>query len=326
MTSANSPTPYRDDLFGPQFATCLFVAEPVHNLVHRMVLEPRGASFHGHRDSGETGREFLASSDNWFRPTMLKTGPDGALWIADMYRAVIEHPEWIPDDWEKRLDLRAGSEQGRIYRVYPLGKKPRPIPRLDKLDPVQLAAALASASGWQRDTAQRLLLHGRDPAAIAPLRALAMATKHSKTRVQAIWTLAGLAGLDEPTLLAGLEDPDPRVREAVIPAASRLTPHSRLVADAVIRQTEDADAHVRFQAALALGDDDDRAAGLALARLARRDGNDPWMRAAILSSACPHVDTLLLAVCRDSAGGQGTTAPPAAQPMWSSSWIASTFT
>ena len=139
-----------------------------------------------------------------------------------------------------------------------------------------------------------------------------MATKHSKTRVQAIWTLAGLAGLDEPTLLAGLEDPDPRVREAVIPAASRLTPHSRLVADAVIRQTEDADAHVRFQAALALGDDDDRAAGLALARLARRDGNDPWMRAAILSSACPHVDTLLLAVCRDSAGGQGTTAPPAA--------------
>ena len=80
-----------------------------------------------------------------------------------MYRAVIEHPEWIPDDWEKRLDLRAGSEQGRIYRVYPVDKKPRTIPRLDKLDTNGLVAALESPSGWQRDTAQRLLLHGRDP-------------------------------------------------------------------------------------------------------------------------------------------------------------------
>ena len=90
---------------------------------------------------------------------MMKTGPDGALWIADMYRAVIEHPEWIPDDWEKRLDLRAGSEQGRIYRVYPVDKTPRPIPRLDQLDEPGLAAALDSPSGWQRDTAHRLLLH-----------------------------------------------------------------------------------------------------------------------------------------------------------------------
>ena len=140
-----------------------FVSEPVHNLVHRMVLEPEGVSFRGHRGPNDANREFLASSDNWFRPTMLKTGPDGALWIADMYRAVIEHPEWIPDDWEKRLDLRAGSEQGRIYRVYPVDKKPRPIPRLDKLDTSQLVAALESPSGWQRDTAQRLLLHRRDP-------------------------------------------------------------------------------------------------------------------------------------------------------------------
>ena len=75
-------------------------------------------------------------------------------------------------------------------------------------------AALESPSGWQRDTAQRLLLHRRDPAAIAPLRALVQSTKRPKTRVQAIWTLANLRGLDEPSLLAGLEDPDPRVREA----------------------------------------------------------------------------------------------------------------
>ena len=162
VTSANSPTPYRDDLFGPEFATSLFVSEPVHNLVHRMVLEPEGVSFRGHRGPNDANREFLASSDNWFRPTMLKTGPDGALWIADMYRAVIEHPEWIPDDWEKRLDLRAGSDQGRIYRVYPVDKKPRPIPRLDKLDH-------GPARGRARQP-QRLAARHGPAAALAPPR------------------------------------------------------------------------------------------------------------------------------------------------------------
>jgi hypothetical protein len=203
VTSANSPTPYRDELFGPWYANSLFVSEPVHNLVHRMNLVPEGVTFRGRRGPNEGVREFLASSDNWFRPTMLKTGPDGALWIADMYRYVIEHPEWIPDDWEKRLDLRAGSEQGRIYRVYPVDKKPRLIPRLDQLDTAGLVAALDSPSGWQRDTAQRLLLHRRDFAAIELLRDLVQKTARPKTRVQAIWTLADLAGLDERSALAG---------------------------------------------------------------------------------------------------------------------------
>jgi len=129
VTSANSPTPYRDELFGPRFAHSLFASEPVHNLVHRMVLTPDGASLKGMRAPGEESREFLASSDNWFRPTQLRTGPDGVLWIADMYRAVIEHPEWIPPETQKKIDLRAGSEEGRIYRVYPVDRRPRPIPR-----------------------------------------------------------------------------------------------------------------------------------------------------------------------------------------------------
>jgi putative heme-binding domain-containing protein len=225
-----------------------------------------------------------------------------------MYRAVIEHPEWIPDDWEKRLDLRAGSEQGRIYRVYPAHQKPRPIPRLDKLDTAQLVAALDSPSGWQRDTAQRLLAHRRDPGAVAPLRALALATKRPKARAQAIWTLVEIHGLDEPSLLAGLDDPDPRVRAAVVPAFSSMGP-SKMIADTLIRLADDPDAHVRFQVALALGNIDDWRGGEALAKLVKRDGNDSWMRAAVLSSARRHVDTLLLALCRDNAGGLGSSAP-----------------
>jgi putative membrane-bound dehydrogenase-like protein len=296
VTSANSATPYRDDLFGPWFASSLFVSEPVHNLVHRIVLEPDGASFRGHRGPNELDREFLASSDNWFRPTMLKTGPDGALWVADMYRFVIEHPEWIPDDWEKRLDLRAGSEQGRIYRVYPIGEKPRAIPRLDKLGTPWLVAALDSPSGWQRDTVQRLLLHRGGAPPAGALRKLALQSKRPQTRAQAIWTLADLNALDELTMSKALEDPDSRVRECVIGAARSLAPQSRAVLDSIIRLADDSDARVRFQVALALGDWSSETAGAALAHLMQRDGQGAWMRAAIMTSAAPYSDVLMLAL------------------------------
>jgi putative membrane-bound dehydrogenase-like protein len=293
VTSANSPTPYRDDLFGPSFARSLFVSEPVHNLVHRIVLEPRGASFRGRRGPEESRREFLASSDNWFRPTMLKTGPDGALWIADMYRFVIEHPEWIPDDWERRLDLRAGSQEGRIYRVYPRDAKLRVIPRLDKLDTAGLVAALDSPGGWQRDTAQRLLLERRDPSSIPLLRRLAVDTQRPKTRVQAIWTLADLKGLDETSALAGLADSHPEVRESTIAAAAPLLAANERLASGAFRLADDSDARVRFQVAIALGDVPGASAGAALAGIAARDGGDPWMRGAVLTSAVPHVPVLL---------------------------------
>src|SRR6185312_15323642 len=132
FTSANSVTVYRDDLLGPLFEGNSFVSEPVGNLVHREVLRREGVVYHSSRAPDEQKSEFLASFDGWFRPTMLRVGPDGALWVCDMYRMVIEHPEWIPKDWQEKLDLRAGHDRGRIYRVYPADKKPRAIPRLDK--------------------------------------------------------------------------------------------------------------------------------------------------------------------------------------------------
>lgn len=302
VTSANSPTPYRDDLFGPHFAKSLFVSEPVHNLVHRMQLEPDGATYRGVRAPGEADREFLASADNWCRPTQLKTGPDGALWVADMYRAVIEHPEWIPADIQKQLDLRAGSEEGRIYRVYPVHLKPRPIPRLDQLDTMGMVAALDSANGWQRDTVQRLLMHKNDPASIEPLRTLARTTTHPKTRVQAVWLLSILGGLDEATALAALGDAHPQVRRNVLKAAEgMLKDHPRL-ADAALKLVDDPDPHVRQQLALSLGNWTDPRAGHALARLVRRDPHDRWIRAGVLSSALPHVGVLLVELFR--AGGE----------------------
>ena len=253
VTSANSPAPYRDDLFGPQFATSMFVSEPVHNLVHRMVLEPDGATYRGVRAAGDAETEFLASTDNWFRSTGLRTGPDGALWVVDMYRAVIEHPEWIPADIQKKLDLRAGSEEGRIYRVFPVHRRPRPILHLDRLSTAALVAALQSPNGWQRDTAQRLLMHKNDPAAIGLLRALARATARPKMRVQAVWLLAILGGLDEATARTALADAHPQVRRNVLKAAEGMLRDSPRLAEAALKMVDDPDPHVRLQLALSLG-------------------------------------------------------------------------
>jgi putative membrane-bound dehydrogenase-like protein len=307
VTSANSPTPYRDEVFGPAFATSLFVSEPVHNLVHQIVLEPVGATYRGRRGGDEARREFLASSDNWFRPTMLKTGPDGALYVADMYRAVIEHPEWIPDDWEAKLDLRAGSEQGRIYRVYPAVKTPRPIPRLDRLDTAGLVGALESPSGWQRDTAQRLLLHKGDKGAAEPLRNLAAGSRRPKTRLQALWTLVNLNALTVEDVAAALRDEHPQVRRGAIEVGRRLLRSGApALVEALLPVADDPDPQVRLTLALALGDTDDPRAGRKLARLVRRDPADSWMRAAVLSSATPHVGTLLAALFTE-AGGEAPT-------------------
>lgn len=293
-TSTNSPTPYRDELFGPHYSSSLFVSEPVHNLVHRMILEPDGSTWRGVRGPDEANREFLASSDNWCRPTQLKTGPDGALWVVDMYRAVIEHPEWIPPETQKVIDLRAGSDMGRIHRVFPVDKRPRPIRRLDGLDTKGLVAALESPNGWQRDTAQRLLMHANDPEAVEPLKALIAATGAEKTKVQAIWTLSLFDGIDDETALACLNDPRVRVQTAVVQATRGKLDEMPRTKAAILTLDHSASSHLRLQKALAMGDSNDPEAGRALAKIAAEAPEDRWLRAAVFSSATPHVDTLLV--------------------------------
>src|SRR5262249_40442085 len=133
---------YRDTLLREEYFGNGFVCEPVHNLVDRMVLQPNGLTFSGVRAKDEQQTEFLSSRDNWFRPVQMRTGPDGAIWIVDMYRFVIEHPRWIPPDRLAKLDPRAGDDKGRIYRVYPKEKKLRAIRDLTQSSSAKLAAAL----------------------------------------------------------------------------------------------------------------------------------------------------------------------------------------
>jgi len=318
VTSACSPMPYRDDLFGPAFATSIFVCEPVHNLVHREVLEPDGITFSSHRSGDEETSEFLTSTDNWFRPVMAKTGPDGALYISDMHRFVIEHPEWIPEDVKQHLDLRAGHDKGRIYRVYPEGKQLRQIPNLNGLDNDGLVASIDSPNGWQRDTVQRLLIERGDKAAKVPLIALFEKSQRPKTRVQILGVLEGLGGTSPEFLLKALRDPHPAVREQAIRAcepclrnetmdgkSERTHTQSENAVSSALLETlltlvEDPSIRVRYQLAFSLGECSDPRAAMALVKLATRDAAQPYIETAVLSSAPRHIAGMLIAALDSS--------------------------
>jgi putative membrane-bound dehydrogenase-like protein len=287
VTSGNSATPYRDELFGPEFASTVFASEPVHNVVHREMLSPDGASFTSKRADDEQDREFLASLDVWFRPVMTKTGPDGALYIADFHRFALEHPEWIAPETQSRIDLRAGAETGRIYRVLPTGAKLRPVPNLAKLDNAALAAALDSPNAWQRDTTQRVLME-RDAKDTAPIvRKLATSATNPKVRVQALATLGTLKITDAATIRTALRDTHPQVRVQALRASEALATTDPALLPSLLACADDPEFVVRRQLALTLGEWRDERAQAALQKLADREGEIAQMRLAILSSLTP---------------------------------------
>jgi putative membrane-bound dehydrogenase-like protein len=290
LTSACSAIIYRDDLFGPEFYGNSFVSEPVHNLIHREIVKPKGVTFTSRRADDEKESEFLASTDNWFRPATIAVGPDGALWIADMYRYVIEHPEWIPQDWQKKLDLRAGHDKGRIYRVYPKDKKPRGIVRMDTLKTRELAAALESPSGWVRDTAHTLLLERRSAENTADLTVLvADRAKPALARVHGMYALQQLDGTIFWSLApALLDDMHAEVRRHAAALCDRAamrdaelarTTSGRII-DALRKGIGDSSPVVRMQIAYTLGD---VSVGKELGKLVLDNAEDRYIAAAALS-------------------------------------------
>ncbi|HEX8916693.1 MAG TPA: PVC-type heme-binding CxxCH protein [Humisphaera sp.] len=308
FTSACSPTFYRDDLFGEAFAGSVFISEPVHNLVSRVVTKPQGVTFRGARAPDERDREFLASTDNWFRPTMTRVGPDGALYVADMYRLVIEHPQWIPKEWQAKLDLRAGHDMGRIYRIAPVGSPRRAVPKLSEMTGEQLAAAMDSPSGWQRDTAQQLIVERQDKLAVAGLSKLARAAKSPSVRAQALCTLDGLSAIPPELLAAALKDEHAGVRQQAVRLAESTINHHRAVAAGVAAAATDADPFVRLQAAYTLGAWRAPTAGEALAAVLLGSEDDPLVRAAAASSlSADNLEATLKALGKR---GDGKAPPP----------------
>jgi putative membrane-bound dehydrogenase-like protein len=279
FTGATGVTVYRGDAFPPAYRGNVFVGEVANNLVYRARLEPKGLTWSAVR--AEKGREFLASRDVWFRPVQLANGPDGCLYVVDMYRELIEGAAFLPPQLLKFVDLAGGIDRGRIWRIVPdKFARPKP-PQLGKATTAELVALLESPNGWTRDTAARLLYQRQDKSAIRPLRDMFHSGDSPLARMHA---LSALHGLGQSHASQALGDSDARVREHAL----RLLEGSTLL-PRFERLVSDPSARVRYQLAFTLGgledEHDPTLPTKLLAELARRDGDNPAMRFAILCSA-----------------------------------------
>ncbi len=276
----------------------VFISEPVHNLVHHEVMTADGVTFTSRRPDDEQQSEFLASRDNWFRPTQIKTGPDGALYIADMYRQVIEHPQYIPPALQEKLDLRAGHDKGRIYRVVrsdvPHSKTPRghedeepltwPLNRATK---IQLYYALRSPNGTVRDLAHRILYWQSVDAqkAVPGIQELALEETIPIARLHAFSILDGMRGVTWRELLSALRDPYPAMRRRGLQAIENFDGD---LPDPLINQLStmgrDPDPFVQMQFAYTLGHPKFASLGHELGKLLYRERDDKYLVAAAMSS------------------------------------------
>jgi putative membrane-bound dehydrogenase-like protein len=301
FTGATGVTVYRGHAFPPEFRGNAFVGEVANNLVYRAKLEPKGLGWSAVR--AETGREFLASKDVWFRPVQFANAPDGALYVVDMYRELIEGAAFLPPQLLKLVDVAGGINRGRIYRIVPDGfGQPKP-PQLAKATTAELVALLEHPNGWHRDTAARLLYQRQDGDAIAPLRKLPTGSKSALGRMHALHALRGLDALTDADVVAALGDAGPRLREHAIRLAEGFA-SSPGVRDKVAAMTGDPDPRVRCQLAFTLGAFPGDIAMSPLAKLAVQDGGNEMIRFAILCSAGPHSGSLFAKLLEDASARQ----------------------
>jgi putative membrane-bound dehydrogenase-like protein len=301
FTAACGVTIYRGSGLPSKYLGNSFTCDPTGNLVHRDTLKMQGV--HYVAEPSTSTEEFLASTDEWFRPVDLANGPDGALYVVDMYRAVIEHPEWVPDELKKRPDERDGSDRGRIYRITARtdaatqeSRAPQSVTSIDKSNTAGLIARLAHPDSWQRDTVARLLFESHQKSDIPVLMEVAKYSKSPLGRIHAYWLLQGL-DIETSVLAEALSDPSPRVREqGLILVEGTLKKHPDVL-ERVVKLADDEDARVRFQAALCLGDVElTPAVAGALATIYLKDSQDEWTRRAVLSSVGQNPVALLMAL------------------------------
>jgi putative heme-binding domain-containing protein len=267
------------------------------NLVHRKRLDGDGLPYIGRRIDEKS--ELIASTDIWFRPVQFANGPDGALYIADMYREVIEHPASLPPIIKKHLDLTSGRDRGRIYRLVPAGFTHPKLTKFSLLTTNALVVMLAHPNAWQRETAARLLYQRQDPAAIAPLRRLALRQEAPPlARSHALYALAGLQALSPEVLLPALRDAHPRLRQCAVRLSEALIDEAA-IAEQLLQLVDDDDLRVRYQLAFTLGQLRGPRRDAALAKLAARNGNNAWSTLAIMSSVGQGAGGPLAAIAGD---------------------------
>ena len=320
FTSACAPHVLRDSTLGNSLESSALICEPVHNLISRVQLQTDGIAVTASRFPSEANKEVIASTDNWFRPVRLMTGPQGGLWICDMYRHVLEHPEWIPEAWQASLDLYAGSDKGRIFRIARDGESPKTSIDFTTLSVEELAKKLGSRNGWQRDIAQQLLTEMFDLAGnekdnkslTINQRESILSTieqiVHNKqlnlpARIQSVWAYSILSNkpfsnhsqllrVADPNLAANMIrafDLDVKTILAFLNSNSPNRHHSKVLFEIAL-------------AAYAFEDDDKTKT---LRALLPPSADNKWIRAAVLSSSASIADALLVQVLKTLPPSEG---------------------
>lgn len=310
FTAASGQVIYQAAQFPAEYRDNHFSVDNAQNLVHRCILERSGAGYKARRPRADEETEFLTSTEQWFRPVNLAVGPDGALYVVDMYRAIIEDYSAIPRFLQQLYieSLVAGADGGRIWRIVAEGPAgPRRFD-LRNASTAELTAKLADPNAWWRLTAQRLLVERGDRAAAGPLALAAKVGETPQARTHALYALEGLGALEPAVVEHALGDPHYGVRVHALRLAERWLAASPDLLTKAAALVDDPDPSVRLQAGFSLGEADEPRAVAALARLAASHGADPWVQAAILSSSTRTADRLLADVLRAKPGEAGQAA------------------
>lgn len=287
FTSACSPLIYQDPAL-PGLRDQYFVCEPAGNLIHRALIETSGAELKLRRAPGEERSEFAASRDPWSHPMNLAHGPDGAIWIVDYYREIIEDYSAIPRHLQQQYGLYAGHDRGRIYRLTHRDAPSAPAADLSALDAAGLARELGSALFWRRQTAQRLLGERGEKAAARRVReSLANQRSAPATLICALRALDELGALSPADVQRFFRHADPSVRMHALQLADRWFARNEgraILAAALSAAAQETHPRVMIQFALSLGETRDPRALAMLARWVRERADVRWMDAAVLSS------------------------------------------
>lgn len=285
FTAACGITCYLGGDFPAEYQGAAFVADPAHNLVHADRLEEHGPALVAKRL--HENREFLAATDSWFRPVNFYVGPDGALYVIDYYREVIEQPRFLSEE-VREAGILGGTDRGRIYRITRAeAAAPSWLGQLDlgEVPADELVARLEHENAWWRRSAQRLLLDRQDGASTAPLEQLVGAAGRPEARVHALWTLEGLDALSSSHIECALQDESPRVREQAIRLAELHLDAVPELAGPLLKMADDADPRVRFQLLSTLGDLETAEAHRVRQQMLYDHIEDEWMQLAALSAA-----------------------------------------
>ena len=260
----------------------VLVADVGSNLIHRKRLIADGVTYRGERM--DPNGELIASSDNWFRPVQMGIGPDGAIYVADMYREVIEHPQSLPPQIKDQLDLTSGRDRGRIYRISPVGYKYRSPRSLTNVTADELVQELEHPNMWRRLTAARLLYESQDKSIVPRLRTRFAESTNPVGKLSMLYTLAGLNSLEDDQLLRAMADPHPQVRRHGIRLAESRLDAAPEVFSKACSLAVDPEEVVRFQLALSLGACQKARIAEVLARLVQHTDNSDVVAAALVSA------------------------------------------